>query len=101
MTAGVEYSFTRNLNEPDATRAPFWIVKNILSSNVTRLSVCGGMTLAPAAPHSGSALVIAVMGRSLRPNALEIRKRISQAPMDLCSLANRGVEKNYFCLVLS
>lgn len=52
--------------------------------NVTVCRVDGWIALAPAEPLYGRAIVMLVMGKSVRPNALEIRIRICEAPIDVC-----------------
>lgn len=54
--------------------------------NVTVCKVDGWIALVPAEPLYGRAIVILVMGKSVRPNALEMRIRICDAPTDVCSV---------------
>lgn len=65
----------------ETTRAPSGIVKLGLPLNVRVLSVLVWMDDTPADPLLGSAMVTAVMVRSLMPKALLIRRRMWSPPM--------------------
>ncbi len=59
----------------DTTKAPFGIVYDAEPLKVTFCSEPVSMELLPAVPLSGRAMVTAVMGKSVVPNAFEKRKR--------------------------
>jgi len=56
------------------------------SLKVTFLTVDGIIALCPAAPLNGSAMVTALILRSLTPKALEKRKRRFEAGRDNCTV---------------
>ena len=57
------------------------------------------MALTPDEPLKGRATVIAVIGRSVRPNALEIRIRIWDALVDMRRVWRMVLLKNWFVVV--
>jgi hypothetical protein len=59
----------------------------------------GTMALSPDEPFDGRATVIAVMGRSVRPKALDTRMRICDAPVDIWTVCLMVLLKNWLLVV--
>lgn len=78
---------TVKLSGSETASAPLGIV--IDSSPPLKVTVCkveGWMALTPAEPLKGRPIVSAVMGKSVRPNEFEIRRRICAAPVVTCTV---------------
>lgn len=62
----------------DTTNAAFGISNDDAPLNVTFCSVLVSIALLPVAPLDGRAMVTAVMGSVVGPNAFEMRRRIRE-----------------------
>jgi hypothetical protein len=87
VTEMVDRGWTGKFKGSDTARAPLGMVMpGFPPLNVTVWSVEGWIALTPEDPLKGRATVMAVMGRSVRPKALEIRILICSAPVDMCNV---------------
>lgn len=73
-----------NWNGSDTTKAPFGMVKLRLPLNVNDFSVLVMTALLPAVLLTGSATVTAVIGNSVAPKALLMRKRCQEPEVVIC-----------------
>lgn len=86
VMAKLDCGSTVKFSGSETASAPFGII--IDSSPPLKVTVCrdkGWMAPTPADPSKGSAIVTAVMGKSVGPKALEMRRRICEAPVDTCT----------------
>ncbi len=85
-TVSMDSGFTVKSIGSETARAPFGMVKSGLPEKVTVLSVLVSIEDTPTEPLVGRATVTAVMGRSVVPKTLEMRIRMGEPPMDMCSV---------------
>ena len=70
----------------ETASAPFGMTVDELPLKVKFCRVFGWIADTPDEPLNGRAIVTAVMGRGETPKALEIRRRIVEAPIDICKV---------------
>lgn len=87
VTVTMDCGSTGKSNGSETARAPSGMIMEVSPPlNVTVCRVDGWIALTPAEPLYGRAIDTPVTGRSVRPNALEMRIRICEAPVDVCSV---------------
>lgn len=80
VTAKFDCDLTVKSIGSETASAPFGMTVKAFPLNVSVLSVLVWISLVPAAPFAGKATATEVMGRSVVPNAFEIRMRMRLAP---------------------
>ena len=87
MTAKLDCGSTVKFNGSETASAPSGMTMDASPPlNVTVCKVEGWMAPTPADPLNGRATVTAVMDKSVRPKAFEIRSRICDAPVERCTV---------------
>ena len=83
VTVSMDWDLMLKFRGSDTARAPLGMEIVSFPENVTFWRVEGWIWWMPAVSFAGRAIVTAVMGRFVTPKALEILRRIWEAPTDM------------------